>query len=117
MDTCSPNSRASGLLYIAVLLAVAAPLPGALSAQDESAPRAPAVAPNAGTLLQQLEAANPDDVGRDSAGNVVSVALRQGWARHHNLTLLCTVDILRRIVLVPSCQAQPSEHGLASLAQ
>lgn len=110
-------TRLSRRLCFVALLAIATSLPALLSAQSDSVAGAPVVAENVGALLQQVGAANPEDVERDSAGNVVFVALRQGWASDHNLTLLSTMDTVRRVVLVPSRKAEPSEHGIASLAK
>jgi hypothetical protein len=112
-----PTTRPSRLLCVAVLLAVVASLPRTVSGEGGPAAGAPVVPANVGALLQELRAANPEDVERDSAGNVVSVALRQGWASDHNLTLLSTVDTLHRLVLVPSRRVELTEHGLTSLAR
>lgn len=102
-------------LCIATLLAAASPSVR-FSAQGGDSAAGMSVAPGSlGALLQEIEAANRDDIGRDPSGNVVSLTLRQGWANDYNLTLISGLNSLQRLVLVLSRRAEPTEHGLASL--
>lgn len=104
------------LFWVALPLVTAAALPTTLSAQEHSAASMPpVVATNVGVLLQHIEAAHSEDVERDSAGNVVSVTLRTGWANDRNLILISTLDSVRRLVLMTSRRGEPTQYGLDSL--
>ena len=105
------------LFCVAALLVTVPSLPVLFAQNASSAAGQPAVAANLDVLLQQIEASNPEDIGRDSVGDVVSVVLRQGRATDDNLSLISTLDSLRRIALEPARRAKPTQQGIETLSR
>lgn len=113
----SPDTRPFRALCAAVLLTIVASRQGMLSAESDSPPDSPVPAANAGVLLQRIETAHPEDIGRDQGGSFAFVRLRQGCANDRNLTLVSAVSSLSSLALEPTRTVQPTQAGIAALAK